>query len=223
MAILSMFAFFGSFALAMVLSQVHASLRTPTWLVAALTPAFVAIYWLAMKAMPFAGFVTELPLALLAAVAVSGPIAILNRTNEEIQAKQKAVKEGHVAEFRDAAGSRKPGIPLSGVLCLGLFLPTAAITIFSLVSRINYACWLQWECDGRIVLVTSDKGNHGNPMILVETRGQTEKFSPVDGAFWSAAKEGMPLRKSPGSPTALLDGRPVRMVPKQVEFWRDPK
>jgi hypothetical protein len=71
------------------------------------------------------------------------------------------------------------------------------------------------------VLVTQDRGNHGNTMILVESEGRTDKFSPVDGTFWAQAKPGMRLKKSAGSPRAWLDGRLVRMVPLQVNWWND--
>lgn len=212
---------FFAFAFSTVGFAVHQRLRTPTWLVVALTPVFVALYGVAMMAMPFAGIATEIPLVLLATVAASGPVTILFRMNEALMAARKA--PGHAAEFRGGTETKKADIGKGALIGFGMFLPVMAITLFSLVSRINYACWLNWKCDGRIVSVTRDGGNHQAPMVLVETGGRTDSFSQVDDAFWAQAKPGMTLTKGTGSPMAWLDGRQVRMVPKQLKWWNDAK
>lgn len=223
MPIFSMGCFFFAFAAAGGLSQLHLKLRTPTWLIVAMTPVLVGLYWVTMKAMPFHGPLTEIPIVLLAAVAGSGPIAIMHRANEELKAKREEAAKGHAAEFKGGAKTSRSEVTLTGMLFMALFLPTMAITQFSLVSRINYASWLRWSCDGTVVAVTRDKGNHNTPMVLVESDGRTETFSTVDGAFWAQAKPGMHLTKSAGSPMAWLDGKLVRMSPKQVEWWNDAK
>ncbi|MBI2921476.1 MAG: hypothetical protein HYY18_10380 [Planctomycetes bacterium] len=212
---------FFAFAFTTVVAGLHQKLRTPSWLVFALTPVLVALYLVAMMAMPFAGFLTELPLVLLATVAASGPVTLMIRANESLKAKREA--GGHVAEFRGDVMKQVKSVGKGMMFGALLFLPVMAMTLFSLVSRINYACWLGWKCDGRIVSVTRDGSNHQAPMILVETGGRTDSFSQVDDGFWKQAKAGMHLTKKPGSPMATLDGRPVRMVPLQLKWWNDAK
>lgn len=215
---------FAAFAFSNAGAMVHKRLNTPTWLIAVLTPAFLGIYVLAILAMPFRGVLTELPLVLLATVAASGPVALMHRANEKILAEREAKKAGgHAVEFRGGVKAVRSTFNLGAVLVLGLLMPTMAITMFTLVSRINYASWLNWSCDGQVLQVTRNRGNHNAPMILVETDGSTESFTQVDGGLWSQAKAGQRLKKVAGSPMAELDGQPVRMVPLQVNWWNDAK
>ncbi|MCE9583129.1 MAG: hypothetical protein K8T20_11615 [Planctomycetes bacterium] len=180
-------------------------------------------YWVALLAMPFHGFVTELPLVLLLGAAVSGPMYLFLRSSF---AARRAADAAHTAEMKagisPAAEPRKTISPFA-VVALGVFLPAMALSLFSIISRVNYACWLGWKCDGVIVEVTRDKPNHAAPMVIVNTAGDTERFVQVDDDFWASAKPGQRLKKDAGSPMAWLDGRKVRMVPRQVGWWNEPK
>lgn len=223
---ISIFCMFFAFAFSTAVAGVHQKLRTPSWLVGALTPVFVAAFWCAAMAMPFGSVVAEVPLVLLASVAASGPVALMLRGNLEMQAAKEKRAEGHAVEFRTDAPVVKTGrqaLSKTGIAAMVLFLPVMAITMSTLISRLNYASWLRWECDGRILQVTKDTGNHGAPMLFVETEGKTDRFSQVDTDAWSQAKPGMRLTKAAGSPMAWLDGRKVRMVPLQVKWWNDAK
>lgn len=221
---ISIGAMFFAFAFTTVVAGIHQKLRTPSWLVGVLTPVFAAAFVLAAKAMPFAGIVTEIPLVLLATLGASGPVTLMMRANLKIQAAREAEKKnGHVVKMKGTPERPAAKPPAEGVIAMVLFLPVMAATLMTLVTRINYACWLRWECDGRIASVTRHAGNHNSPMILVETDGRTESFDQVDDAMWRQAKPGMTLKKDAGSPRAWLDGRLVRMVPEQMTWWNDPK
>lgn len=222
---ISIAAMFFAFAFAGAVAQAHKRLGTPSSLIVAVTVVLVALDAVALMAMPFYGILTELPLVLFAPVAASGVFALLQRGNERILAGRKAAQEGHAVEFRgaveSATGKLARTLTLDAILALVLFFPTMGVTMFMLVSRLNYACWLRWSCDGQIVQVTRDAGNHSAPMLFVETDGRTEHFSQVDDVLWSQAKVGQHLKKTAGTPWADLDGRPVRMVPLQVKWWND--
>ncbi|MCE9582766.1 MAG: hypothetical protein K8T20_09755, partial [Planctomycetes bacterium] len=153
-------------------------------------------------------------------------VALMMRANLEMQAAKEKRGEGHAVEFRTDAPVAKTGRPSlnkTGIAAMVLFLPVMAVTMGTLISRLNYASWLKWECDGRIVQVTRDGGNHQAPMLFVETAGKTDHFSQVDPEVWAQAKTGMRLTKAAGSPMAWLDGKKVRMVPLQVKWWNDPR
>ncbi len=219
---ISIGALFFAFAFTTVVAQIHQKLRTPSWLVGVLTPVFVAAFVVAAKAMPFVGIVSEIPLVVLATIAGSGPVTLLLRANIQLEAEKKA-REAKNVEFRSPGTPGLQNLNGHGIAAMVLFLPTMAATMGTLLTRLNYAWWLQWECDGRIVQVTRDAGNHAAPMLFVETDGKTDRFSQVDDRLWAQAKPGMTLKKAAGSPMAWLDGRKVRMVPEQMTFWCDPK
>lgn len=219
---ISIGAMFFAFAFTAVVAQMHQKLRTPSWLVGVLTPVFVVAFVIAAKAMPFVGIVTEIPLVILATLAGSGPITFMMRANLELQAAKEA-KEARKVEFKKEGTPGLRNLNGHGIAAMVLFLPVMAATMGTLVTRLNYASWLRWECDGRILEVTRDAGNHQAPMLFVETDGKTDRFSQVEPDLWSQAKPGMRLKKAAGSPMAWLDGRKVRMVPEQMTFWCDPK
>jgi hypothetical protein len=217
---LAILAFFSSFTLASVGMGIYHRLRAPAWLVCAVTALLLPAYWATMYAMPFHGILTEVPLVLMLGLAISGPIYLFLK--QGIDAKRDG-NAGHTAVLRPegAPPARLKISPLLAV-ALGVFLPVIAFSLFSIVSRVNYACWLGWKCDGFVVEVTRDKPNHAAPMIIVNTNGTTERFVQVDDAFWARAKPGQRIRKDAGSPMAWLDGQLVRMVPRQVEWRNEP-
>ncbi len=216
---ISIGAMFFAFAFTAVVAQIHQKLRTPSWLVGVLTPVFVVAFVLTAKAMPFVGIASEIPLVILATLSGSGPITFMMRGNIELQAAREAKK----VEFKTEGTPGMRNLNGQVIAAMALFLPVMAVTMGTLVTRLNYASWLRWECDGRILEVTRDAGNHQAPMLFVETDGKTDRFSQVEPELWSQAKPGMRLKKAARSPMAWLDGRKVRMVPEQMKFWNDSK
>ena len=85
-------------------------------------PFFVAAFWVSAKASPFCGFVSEIPLVLLATLACSGPVTVLHMANEDLKQKREALKAaGHAVEFRGQAPTRAVGITPLGILFFVLF------------------------------------------------------------------------------------------------------
>jgi hypothetical protein len=130
---------------------------------------------------------------------------------------------GEVKKARDAQPAPlTPGermrlmMPL---LSVALVLPIMAGTLSSLMTRWNYAVWLDWTCDGTITEVTRAKSNHMAPTIVVDGRA---RFEQVSEDLWSTAKPGQRLTKVAGTPHASLEGHKVRMVPLQEHWWHDP-
>ena len=94
------------------------------------------------------------------------------------------------------------------------------LILFTLPLRLGYSHKLGWECEGRIVEV-GRSGNHRSPRIVVEGAAGRIHFDGVGDIFGNKASPGMTLIKKPGSPKALLDGIPLRML-EPVGFWNDP-
>ncbi len=196
----SVLALFAAFMLAgvgqVVLLQGGVSRRRLVAVSGVLLPA----YWFALVAAPFHGWITEMLLVVLLGAAMSGPFALFLGMN--------------------TAPPRTLTPRLA--IALGVGLPVMAFTLFSIVTRVNHAWGLGWACDGRILEVTRDHANHGVPLLVVETPSGAARFASVDDALWARARVGQRLTKVAGSPMAALDGVPVRMVPRHLEWWNEP-
>jgi len=204
MIILSVLGTFAAFGIGgCVMAALIQQKRFPTWLAIALSPVACAGVYLLMLGMPFVGWAGEALVVFVTGLSVGFPLLAFFRVGNAMKATKTVPKVAAVA--------------------MGVFLPLFPLTLFTLLSRLNEAAWLEWKCDGRIVEVTRAKSNHQAPTIVVEDGSGTVRFEQVDDNFWSVAKPGQRLTKTPGTPTAVLDGVRVRMVPRQVGWWNEPK
>ncbi|HEY3448542.1 MAG TPA: hypothetical protein VGK67_19455 [Myxococcales bacterium] len=211
-SILFVFLVFGvGGSLGMALAQ---RTSVPTWALATIAVAGVAGYYVAAMGLPFSGPLSELAVVLLAALAMIGPAAWFFRNGKTLTEKQRAAKE------EKRALPQRDLLLIAPVMVLALF--AFATVLGTLTSRINYALWLRWSCDGTVVERTRDKGNHNLPLVMAKCGDQLERFEVVSDGFWDAAQPGQRLVKIAGSPYATLEGAKVRMVPLQVRWWNDP-
>ena len=151
-------------------------------------------------------------MVLLVGAALSGPLCIFFRMGDALKRRNDP----------DAPAPER-AVSFRMLVLAAVLMPIAAVSLLTLLSRINYSCWLNWECHGRIISVTKDAANHGAPMLVVEDAdGRTQSFSQVDEGLWEYAQLGQRLRKEPGTPMARLDGAKVRMVPRQMNWWNEP-
>jgi hypothetical protein len=188
-----------------------AKLKLPRWLLAVVSiVAFVGFLVLEV-ALPFASPWTELLLTVLAALPVSGGMAVFFGMAGDVQKARAAKPAPRTPEQR-----MRLMLPL---LSVALVLPIIAGTLSALMTRWNYAVWLDWTCDGTITEVTRAKSNHMAPTIVVDGR---TRFEQVSEDLWTTAKPGQHLTKVAGTPHASLEGHPVRMVPLQEHWWHDP-
>jgi hypothetical protein len=191
---------FGPFALSAVL----AFFLRPAWkqgwrLLLALSLVYAGFFFLALG-LPFFGIVAELLTIAAASAALVLPMTVFLRTSRH--GRNMTIREGLLAF---------------------LWLPLTAAVLTTLISRVNYARGLSWACDGPIVEVTRAAGNHNLPTLVVQNGVKRARFENVDESLWSQAKPGLRLAKAAGSPSALLDGQRLRMVPRQMRWWSEPR
>jgi hypothetical protein len=152
--------------------------------------------FLLLLGLPFYGAVGECFLVFTAAGALMWPLALTFRLRPR----------------------EKPRIGPS--LAVGLLaLPLTAGVLWSLNFRIRYATQLAWECDGLISERT--RNSKKVPRIVVETTDRLVTFDAVSEEFWSEVRPGHRVTKASGSPTAILEGKPVRIL-RRTGFWNDP-
>ena len=181
-------------------SGLYFALKQPTaWRFFLTASIAYLVYFVLLLAMPFRGFVTEVVIFLAAGGALVLPMSL----------------------FWRVAGRGKKSVlhqALFGFLALALF----AAAMSTHLDRINYAGWLNWSCNGPIVERGRAAGNHNLPTLVVEAGKGRTRFVNVDEQLWNVAQPGQHLAKDSGSPMALLDGRRLRMVPRQLRWWNEP-
>jgi hypothetical protein len=151
----------------------------------------VVTFTLVIQYLPFHGYLTELPIIVLAALALAPAMSFVLSQKTPVQPGRRNIRE--VVTF---------AISFAG---LGfVFLGSGG--------RFFHADQLMWECDGNVQQVYRKKGNHNLPAIDVSVHGEVQTFiNPADEVF-AAAKPGMHLIKKSGTAFATLDGQRVRMV-----------
>ncbi len=202
---LSVASIFFAFAFGGLGGHLHASHRPPLLINLSLGTISLGGYFLLIFGFPFIHVILEIPMVLAATFAAAWPMQIIPLLNEKYPPK-----------------NLKGKIPVVGILGMLTLLICIAGIMSTLLSRMNYALWLRWECDGLIIERTNNKSNHNAPVLVVKTDRGNEWFENVDQGLWNACTPGSRLSKVAGSPMALLDGKRVRMVPLQINWWNDP-
>ncbi|HVR87898.1 MAG TPA: hypothetical protein VMU54_26505 [Planctomycetota bacterium] len=169
----------------------------PDWGVVGIGLVVLCGYFLLYWALPFHGKWGEVPLIVVAGAALVWPMTLIFRSQNRADVGQ-----------------------LTSAMRMVFFIPALVLPIFTLTVRLSYADRLTWECDGRIV--QHDRShNHNAPRIVVEGSAGRISFESVDLRFWDQATTGKTLVKKAGSPMAILDGSPIRML-EAVRFRSDP-
>ena len=97
-----------------------------------------------------------------------------------------------------------------------------AMVLFPWVGRVNTAIKLGWVCDGRVTSKYVSR-NHSARTIEVESASGRQRLEGVAPGLWDRANVGDRLVKADLSVTGTLNGRVVRVVPKQRFFGREPR
>jgi hypothetical protein len=171
--------------------------RLPDFAVMVAGAAALVGHFFVVLALPFHGAWGEIPVIASGALAFSGPMTLV---------------------FRHQKRARDNGLLFAARTAFLIF--SFGLVLVTLIVRLGYAHKLGWECDGKIV--QQDRSyNHRATLIVVECADGRISFEGVDESFWRQASPGMMLTKKRGSPTAFLDGKPIRML-EPVKFWHDP-
>jgi len=102
-----------------------------------------------------------------------------------------------------------------------LFLPMIVGVQMPWSCRVWYAECVAWECDGTIVSKYRSH-NHLLPTLVVQTAGEAVTLEGVEESLWQQAGIGDHLVKSKGSAFGSLQGRAIRIVPPNLQWWCEP-
>ncbi len=157
-------------------------------------------YLCLLLGLPFWGFPGEMLILIAAGAALVLPMAAF-----------------WSAAFKSRNQNLRRTIPLG--LLFFAFVP---VVLSTLLDRNNYTQGLHWTCDGQIVERTRTSGNHDALTLVVQSEHGMERFEGVAEALWNQAEPGQRLTKIAGSPTAMLNGKAFRIVPRNLPWWNEP-
>lgn len=169
------------------------------WILIVSAVIFAVVGCLLLLGMPFAGLLTEAPLALAASVALVPTMLIV------------------LASFRSAGKAIWSHMMLPFLLLLLLVMVMMPWTV-----RVHYARRVAWVCDGTIISKYRSS-NHNAPALEIQTPSGPVILDGVDESMWTDATVGDHLIKSRGTINGELNGRTVRVVPRVMPWWNEPK
>ena len=185
-------AFFSAFTIAGAIAVATLRFSPALWVSVAASWGSAAIYGVLLEWIPFTGLLSEALITLAAGGVLSWHVRLAMQS----------------ADLKRPDGQTDAG----KLLLVGCAFPVLGLTFLTLGSRLDTSEQLSWQCDGSITEVARATGNHNLPFIVANCGGSSERFLAVDEPFFAAAKSGQHIVKIWGSPTATLDGRPLRMV-----------